>query len=877
MELKNYQKRVLRELDQYIGLLNSEQNMHTAYDKHWALLGIPVGNPGSLPLYNDVLPRVPHVCFKVPTGGGKTLLGCAALRHIFEGMNITRSKAVVWLVPSNAILEQTLRDLRNPAHPYRQQINFDFSSRVEVYDGAQALNGQSLSPSSVQENLSIFVLSYDALRIKKKDGRKVYQENGNLAQFAAHYTDREALIPDVDETALIQVLNQLSPVVIVDESHNAQSDLSVEMLHNLNPSFVLDLTATPKSNSNIISIVDARELKQENMVKLPVVIYNRQSKEDVLIDAIQLRASIEQQAKLEKEQNGTYIRPIVLFQAQPKGKENAATFEKLRDELINIGIPRAEIAIKTSETNELKGVNLLSPDCPIRCIITVNALKEGWDCSFAYILATLANRTSRVDVEQIVGRVLRLPFARRHTQPLLNMAYVLTSSVNFRDTVENVVKGLNRAGFSDRDYRIGEDPQPVTPPLTPVQTTVEDVPAQPAENSDGEEFVGFDTDQMRERLSVTPPAGENVPVPDAIAQMAQEAERQGNAFEAEMQHAAESGLPITGGSDMLTTFDMRTEFTDARELKLPMFFEDIGESLLFAHDHAPVSKESLMDGFTLEDKDTQIQFGMAHGDVVEIDIDAQTLRPKLLPLQERDTRELKKLIQSYPPESRKDVCLQQLYLQMNRIDFVSANDLRKYIKRVVDQMTSDQLAQMEAALPSYAYQIKQKINALADIYRRDRFKRLVDTGEIIVEPSYTFPQVISPTTSMALPIAKSLYTNEGDMNDFEHRTISAIVSLPNVRWWHRVIERGQTSFVLNGFINHYPDFIIATTKGNIVLVETKGDDRDNSDSKDKLKLGCKWAELAGAAYRYFMVFDENDTGFDGAYRLAEFMEIMKKL
>ena len=128
----------------------------------------------------------------------------------------------------------------------------------------------------MQENLSIFVLSYDALRIKKKDGRKVYQENGNLAQFVPHYTDRDSLIPDVDETALIQVLNQMSPVVIVDESHNAQSELSIEMLKNLNPSFVLDLTATPKKNSNIISIVDARELKKENMVKLPVIIYNRQ-------------------------------------------------------------------------------------------------------------------------------------------------------------------------------------------------------------------------------------------------------------------------------------------------------------------------------------------------------------------------------------------------------------------------------------------------------------------------------------------------------------------------------------------------------------------------------------------------------------------------
>ena len=185
MELKNYQKRVLRELDAYIALLNSTQNLNTAYNRHWNQLGIHIGFDG-LPPYNDVLPGVPHVCFKVPTGGGKTLLACASIRHIFAGMGMMKTKAVVWLAPSTAILEQTLRELRNPEHPYRQQINYDFGSRVEIYDGTQALNGQSLSPSSVRENLSIFVLSYDALRIKRKEGRKVYQENGKLAPVVAH-------------------------------------------------------------------------------------------------------------------------------------------------------------------------------------------------------------------------------------------------------------------------------------------------------------------------------------------------------------------------------------------------------------------------------------------------------------------------------------------------------------------------------------------------------------------------------------------------------------------------------------------------------------------------------------------------------------------
>ena len=98
--------------------------------------------------------------------------------------------------------------------------------------------------------------------------------------------------------------------------------------------------------------------------------------------------------------------------------------------------------------------HLMSPSCPIRYIITVNALKEGWDCPFAYILASLANKTSQVDVEQILGRILRLPHTSQHTQSALNMSYVLTSSNDFNNTVAHIVKGLNSAGFSDKDYRI---------------------------------------------------------------------------------------------------------------------------------------------------------------------------------------------------------------------------------------------------------------------------------------------------------------------------------------------------------------------------------------------------------------------------------------
>ena len=308
MELKNYQKAVMRDLSSYFDCVNSETNLYTAWNKYWKQKEIRVGL-GGVPSYNNSIVSVPHVCMKVPTGGGKTFMACASLRRIFDKMPLNKHKVVVWLVPSDPILNQTIKTLSDVNHPYRQKLEADFSGRVGIYTKEQLLNGQNFSPDTVRGMITVCVLSYGSLRIDsdKKDIRRVYYENGNLLRFAEYFNDKSTLLADTPDTALIQVLRQLSPIVVVDESHNAGSTLSIEMLNRLNPSFVLDLTATPKENSNIISYVDARELKKEHMVKLPVIVYNRTSRKDVFYDAISLRRNIEQQAITQEAEGGEYI------------------------------------------------------------------------------------------------------------------------------------------------------------------------------------------------------------------------------------------------------------------------------------------------------------------------------------------------------------------------------------------------------------------------------------------------------------------------------------------------------------------------------------------------------------------------------------------
>ena len=866
MELKHYQQAVMEDLSSYLKCLDQENNLITAWKRYWMDKDIPVGL-GGVPAYKSAISGVPHVCTKVPTGGGKTFMACAALKRIFSALPMDKDQVVVWLIPSDAILTQTIRTLSAPEHPYRLRLNLDFAGRVGVYTKEMLLNGQLFSPETVREQLTICVLSYDSLRIDstKKETRKIYQENGNLLQFARRLQDTSVLLADTPDTALIQVLRQLAPVVVVDESHNAGSSLSVEMLNNLNPSFVLDLTATPRANSNILSYVDARELKKEHMVKLPVVVYNRTSRQGVIQDAIQLRGSIEQQAIQEEQAGGAYIRPIVLFQAQPKTSKDSETFEKIKSMLIDMGIPQEEIAVKTSKLDELGKTNLLSRDCPIRYIITVNALKEGWDCPFAYILASLANKTSKVDVEQILGRILRQPYAKRHSAPLLNTSYVLTCFNDFRDTLEGIVKGLNMAGFSRKDFRVGEAPAPAP------EAVLEQVELGKGAAGGADTFDDIHPAEVKAALE----GGAAQPEPPVTA-MLQAAAQQTEAYNAGMED--NTGMGFLGGElgKMLHQNAIQPQFAgEAATLRIPQFFlKSVPD--LFGDEYELLEAENLSEGFSLSGQDAQIRFELASGELYQVDLQEYgEAVPKYKLIAKEEGEYIRERLARLPPEQKIQQCAALLCKQLNKNDRYAAKDINAYVRRVIENMTEDSIAAMETAIPTYARKIQEKIDGLEREHRAYQFKKWLDSGKIVCRESYVLPQVITPAESTDT-IPYSLYEAEkDDMNQEERDLIDRIVGLGNVRWWHRIIER--KGFRINGNINHYPDFMVMTRSGHLVLVEFKGDDRDNSDSRQKAELGRQWQAQAGADYRYFMVFRNKTLGIDGAYTMDQFAEIMKEL
>lgn len=882
MTLKDYQKEIMADLSHYLDLLKETNDLNEAFSRFWQDKGVVVGI-GKIPPYQNILPGVPCICDKVPTGGGKTFVACNAIKPIFDAIPVRKAKVVVWLVPSEAILTQTLAALRDTDHPYRQKLDVDFGSSVEIYSKQQLLSGQNFNPTSVNEQLSICVLSYDSFR-GEKENLKARQENSNLAEFAKILGTPENPLPDADDTALLQILNQLSPLVIVDESHHAKSNLSMKMLRDFNPCFVLELTATPKKESNIISYVDAYKLKKENMVKLPVIVYNRSSKEQVLLDTIDLRNRLEKIAIEDRETTGRYIRPIALFQAQPKGKEDSTTFEKLRDKLVEIGIPAEHIAIRTADVNELKNGNLLSEDCPIRYIITVNALKEGWDCPFAYILASLANKTSKVDVEQILGRVLRLPHTKRNKTPSLNMSYVLTSSNDFSATLDNIVKGLNSAGFSGKDYRIGtgspsQDGEAAKPAPSPTPSPApEPASSEPEAEAPTEEFLDFDPAAISAQLSQQRESEQGGSgAPSNVDDMLKDAEKTGLDYEdaiKDSENPSLSDLPFDV-RESVSVYHVKPEFVDEIEkLSIPQFIMVTPKSIFSEATATVLDKEVLAKGFTLKGKPSDIDFDSADAEIVQIDVRGNTdALPRVFKMTASDQQLFKDYFSHVPAKNQVDRCKQILFAQVNSFNEVPASELQPYVDRVVSEMTPDQLSGLEQSPYAYGKKVKDKIESLLETYYEEQFNHLMETGKIACDPIFKLPEIIYPAESTSM-YGGTLYEAEEAMDGLEMDLALELTSFTNIRWWHR---NNKYEFRINGFINHYPDFIIMMESGILLLVETKGQHLKNDDSYQKVRLGRAWEKLAGPKYRYYMVFRDIDTKVEGAKSMSEFLKILKDL
>lgn len=512
MELKEYQRRVLSVFDAYLDELTlwrakarkivQANTGETDPDlirevpdfpaKAWDALRaknlLPACRAGvAYSSRKDGIGRhVPSVCLKIPTGGGKTLLATSCISRLMGKYVERQTGMVLWIVPNEAIFSQTMKQLKNRDHPYRQMLDRTAAGRVKILEKDSPLTKQD-----VDSHLCILVLMLQSAGRQSKETLKVFRDRGNVIGFfpnesetGAHcllatevinldrYADDLGLGPIIKDS-LGNVLRLLRPIVIVDEGHKAYSKIAMDTVLGFNPRFVLELSATPKDRPSETPprfanwLVDVRgiELAEEEMVKLPLNVKVNPGSDwrNCLRESLEHLNRLQQQADALMAETSRYIRPIMLVQVERTGTDQRdAGFIHAVDAkefFLTAGLTEAEIAVKTSETNDLsapENLDLLHPSCQIRIIITKQALQEGWDCPFAYVLCALGANRNLPAMTQLVGRILRQPHAAKTSIPALDECHVYCLHDRTRDVVEGIKKGLENDGMADLALAVKE-------------------------------------------------------------------------------------------------------------------------------------------------------------------------------------------------------------------------------------------------------------------------------------------------------------------------------------------------------------------------------------------------------------------------------------
>ena len=846
IKLKQYQQGSLDVLKQYLEQ-SRFKDAKQAYDE---IQRVRYGDTPFKPFDPlSGLEDVPYVCLRLPTGGGKTLLSAHTIRLAGEAYIESDHPFTLWLVPTNVIKSQTLETLKNPDNANFKILEDTFGSRFRVFDIADF---RQIQPQDISGGACIVVSTFAALRVDDTEGRKVYDHDENLEPHFSTISDPDKKM-EYDEKSgelkfsFANLLHWHRPLVIVDEAHNAKSDLSIEVLNRVNAGCVIEYTATPAKNSNVIHSVSAAELKAEEMIKLPIIFSEHDSWQQAVSASIQNRQELEKIANKDED----YVRPIVLFQAENKGQEN--TVEVLKNHLIeNENIPPDQIAVATGEQRELDDINLFDPNVPIRFVITVQALKEGWDCSFAYILCSLANTQSKTAVEQLLGRVLRMPYAKTRSQKELNQAYAHVSSRSWPHVATQLHDRLVSMGFEQQEAEEFIYPQP---DLGVSGQSQEPFAVMLTHSPDLSHL------DMAEKSCVqvqeTPAGKFSVKVTGDVDEQLVKKLSKGAANKKDKQeiliggqaHISKSLSPSQRG-EKLSIPQLCLNLEDGIELaEKELCLPSEGWNLLDYYE--PLTKER----FTIDETRKQYVADMA-GKKVEIKLSNEAQQFSFDGIHANMTD-------------------QDLVLWFDRklhADDIKQEHLLGYLSRIVrDLLARDDLDMAKIARGKFILEkvLRERINsARAKAYEKGIWDCLLGPDEIATtEPSafsFDFPEDYPAGQSYEGPFGfdRHFYNRIGFMNSEEAECALAIDRNPLVKTWARNLERQpQHSFWLPTSTDRfYPDFVAELKDGRFLIIEYKGKHLKNPDTDEKELIGKAWAKKSGNLF--MIAWKKDDDGRD---------------
>ncbi len=810
--------------------------------------------------------QLPYVCLRVPTGGGKTIIGACATGVVRRDLLGTEQCVVLWLAHTGQILDQTIKALRKSDHPYRLALEKAAAGPVTILDIQEALY---VTRGTLDATTTVIVSTIQSLRVEDTDNRKVYEQAGALQHhFDAPFAELQkslADVPDVAVYSLAHVLRSRRPIVIMDEAHNARSALSFDFLQRLDPSAIIEFTATPdqdKSPSNVLYSVTASRLKEADMIKLPIRLVARPQWKEAVQAAIAKRDELEKHAADERKATGEYIRPIVLVQAQAKSAHGEpVTVEVLRKALIDdFQIPEEHIARATGEDGPLPD-DILEESSKIRYVLTVQKLREGWDCPFAYVLCSASNLSSKTAVEQTLGRILRMPKATRKTCPDLNQAYAFVTSEDFEATAKNLTDTLvDTMGFSKFEAKQAVEKQAEFP------------------HDDGGGVGGLFANEFTEKVDEKPamkvlPAELAAKVTfDAAAGTLTYA---GTAMPVEERMALEAAFKTEEAKVAVRKIYQRSwnQPTDpaalGKKFSVPWLCVKAGTQLAVFEDQHHNAPWKLADrSAVLTPEEFTPSVGMSRVGVVDV------TKAGDMTYTAGEVQYLKELRgQMLLHEARGPKSMPQLVAWLDRAiynQWVTPGDKAQFLTRVVRYLLEDRGIALEDLLASRF----TLVDRAADLIERHRRQAAKTQYDMLLLPEAVTPLVVDPKVLFSfkgsqypapawytpgIEFKRHYFPKPADMNGDEAKCAAEIDRSSAVEYWVRNLTRHDCSFWLQTSTDKfYPDFVALRKDGRVAAVEFKAfKDVSNDDSKEKKAIGEVWAARSGDACRFAMVTEKD--------------------
>jgi type III restriction enzyme len=795
--------------------------------------------------------------------GGRHAIERAARHYLGKPLPLA-----VWLVPSDAIRTQTLEALKTPGHPYREALLDHYpADRLTVIDIAdcEQLRAQDFGGRAI-----VAVGTLQTLRVNKTASRDVYAYKENFEPHFAGLPDADfferisaddvAAQPYLKSSDIGKVKRSFAnllawhrPILIVDEAHNAQSDLSAEVLQRIRPACVIEWTATPASDQNLLYHVSAQELKAADMIKLPIVLAPHGNWQDAVRDAVMTRERLAEAAKDEAD----YVRPIVLFQAEPANQP--LTVEALRKHLVeDLRIDERRIAVATGKQRELDGVNLFDRACPVEFVITVEALKEGWDCSFAYVFCTLQKVRSNRDMEQLLGRVLRLPYAKPRKSELLNRAYAHVCAPVTAQIANQLADRLVAMGFEEV-----EAAQFVRPQLggdlfgehAPARRTIESTfeMAKEAAEAIARTIPGATSGSSTEDKAVVTLSGvleaEAVArAVEAVPRKEQQAVRQ--ALERHQARALTAAAPSERGED----------FGAIPQLAVPVQ----GELVLFEPEVLAELTRFSPAGMSADLPNFQ-RSASSHPYLIDIE------RGHLKIAQDEAQYGLD--LDTGASAIRREDLIRQLDRRLRRTAVLQP-DMIAWLGKVLDALIDErkiELAYLTRHYNDLADACARRLSELQAKAQRQAFQQTLIAGAARLDRNFQFEFKPGRYPARWLfagryTFKKHFYPLPGELKpDRAEETACAIAldEMEEIQWWVRNLERQpEDSFWLPTSTDRfYPDFVARLKDGRLLVLEYKGGDRySNEDAREKRDIGKVWASASGGKCRFAMVTDPKTAG-----------------